>query len=71
MFWLFDDEENNIITGREVSVKEAGRITLTPDIITAKDPDTAPEEIQFMIVRQPQWGYIENIKPTTSLLVCC
>lgn len=59
-----DNSKPNIITGREVSVKEAGRITLTPDIITAKDPDTAPEEIQFMIVRQPQWGYIENIKPT-------
>ncbi|XP_071131154.1 FRAS1-related extracellular matrix protein 1-like [Mytilus edulis] len=59
-----DNSKPTIITGREVSVKEGGSITLTPDIITAKDPDTAPEEIQFMIVRQPQWGYIENIKPT-------
>lgn len=59
-----DNSKPTIITGKEVSVKEGGKITLTPDIITAKDPDTAPEEIQFMIVRQPQWGYLENIKPS-------
>lgn len=59
-----DNSKPTIITGREVSVKEGGTITLTPDIITAKDPDTDPEEIQFIVIRQPQWGFIENIKPS-------
>ncbi|KAJ8305475.1 hypothetical protein KUTeg_016020 [Tegillarca granosa] len=49
--------------GREVFVNESGSFTFTPDVVTAKDPDTAPEKISFMIVKQPQWGYVENVKP--------
>lgn len=46
-----------------IIVEEGMKFSLSPDYITAKDPDTEPESIQFVITNQPQWGYLENIKP--------
>ncbi|XP_062583418.1 FRAS1-related extracellular matrix protein 1-like [Saccostrea cucullata] len=58
-----DNSKPAIIKGLELVVNEGGSVTLTPDAVTAKDPDTDPEEISFVITKQPQWGYLENSKP--------
>ncbi|XP_052685461.1 FRAS1-related extracellular matrix protein 1-like isoform X2 [Crassostrea angulata] len=58
-----DNSKPAIIKGIELSVNEGGSVTLTPAAVTAKDPDTDPEEISFVITKQPQWGYLENLKP--------
>ena len=58
-----DNQKPNIITDVPIVVKEGERFVFAPNVITAKDPDTEPESIKFYITQQPQWGYIENIKP--------
>ncbi|XP_060082236.1 FRAS1-related extracellular matrix protein 1-like [Ylistrum balloti] len=58
-----DNSRPTIITGEQVQVPEGGSFEIVPDVLTAKDPDTPPEDIQFFIVNQPQWGYLENRKP--------
>lgn len=58
-----DNTKPAIIKGQGLLVNEGGSVTLTPDAVTAKDPDTDPEEIRFVITKQPQWGYLENSKP--------
>lgn len=58
-----DNQKPTIIAGLPIEVEEGKKFTLTPDHITAKDPDTEPESIQFVITNQPRWGYLENIKP--------
>ncbi|KAK3579867.1 hypothetical protein CHS0354_025772 [Potamilus streckersoni] len=58
-----DNQRPNVITVGPVRVNEGEKFTFSPDIITAKDPDSEPDEIKFLITKQPQWGYIENIKP--------
>ena len=42
---------------------EGGSVALNPATITAKDPDTDPDEIRFIVLRHPQWGFLENSKP--------
>lgn len=58
-----DNQKPIIIAGMPIIVEEGMKFSLSPDYITAKDPDTEPESIQFVITNQPQWGYLENIKP--------
>lgn len=58
-----DNQKPIIIAGMPIAVEEGMKFSLSPDYITAKDPDTDPEFIQFVITNQPQWGYLENIKP--------
>ena len=58
-----DNKKPTIITGDPIVVEEGMTFQFSPAVITAKDPDTEPESIQFFITKQPQWGYIENIKP--------
>lgn len=58
-----DNEKPIIIAGLPIHVNEGTKFVFTPDYITAKDPDTEPRSIQFVVTKQPQWGYLENIKP--------
>ena len=58
-----DNQKPIIIAGMPIVVDEGMKFNLSPDYITAKDPDTEPESIQFVITSQPQYGYLENIKP--------
>ncbi|XP_045159464.2 FRAS1-related extracellular matrix protein 1-like [Mercenaria mercenaria] len=58
-----DNQKPIIIAGMPIVVEEGMKFNLSPDYITAKDPDTEPESIQFVITSQPQYGYLENIKP--------
>lgn len=58
-----DNEKPIIIAGMPIEVTEGTKFVFTPDYITAKDPDTEPQSIQFVVTKQPQWGYLENIKP--------
>ena len=58
-----DNEKPIIIAGLPIQVDEGTKFVFTPDYITAKDPDTEPQSIQFVVTKQPQWGYLENIKP--------
>ncbi|KAK3090222.1 hypothetical protein FSP39_010172 [Pinctada imbricata] len=61
-----DNSKPIIITGQELAVNESSKISLTPAVITAKDPDTDPDEIRFIVLRHPQWGYLENSKTESS-----
>ncbi|KAL4235762.1 FRAS1-related extracellular matrix protein 1 [Mactra antiquata] len=58
-----DNQAPIIIAGMPIIVDEGKYFTLSPDYITAKDPDTEPESIEFVITKQPQYGYLENVKP--------
>lgn len=58
-----DNEKPIIIAGLPINVTEGTKFVFTPDYITAKDPDTIPSSIQFVVTKQPRWGYLENIKP--------
>lgn len=59
-----DNQQPTIISGDVIEVEEGQRFVFTPDFITAKDPDTEPEMIKFVITKQPRWGYLENVKPS-------
>lgn len=58
-----DNQTPIIIAGMPIIVEEGMKFILSPDFITAKDADTEPESIQFVITNQPKWGYLENVKP--------
>ena len=58
-----DNAKPAIVIGSQVRLDEGGSFKLVPDVLTAKDPDTQPEDIAFFIVQQPENGYIENVKP--------
>lgn len=58
-----DNQKPIIIAGLPIAVDEGTKFKFSPDFMTAKDSDTEPDLIKFVIIRQPQWGYLENIKP--------
>lgn len=53
-----------IIMGNPIFLDEGGTFRFTPGVLTAKDPDSEPGDIEFKVTKQPQFGYIENIKPS-------
>lgn len=61
-----DNQKPIIISGDVIEVEEGQQFVFTPDIITVKDPDTEPEMIKFVITKQPRWGYLENLTPSTG-----
>ena len=61
-----DNQKPTIIFGGSIEIEEGHKFVFTPDIITVKDPDTEPEMIKFVITKQPRWGYLENVKPSSG-----
>uniref|UniRef100_A0A0L8GW04 Cadherin domain-containing protein n=3 Tax=Octopus bimaculoides TaxID=37653 RepID=A0A0L8GW04_OCTBM len=59
-----DNQKPNILSGNQILLQEGSTFVVTVENLNAEDIDTLPRNIRFMIVKQPQWGYLENTKPT-------
>lgn len=45
-------------------VDEGFSAALTINHLSATDPDTAADDLEFVLVSPPQFGYLENILPS-------
>lgn len=52
--------------GSPILVAEGESFRFSRDVLSVTDPDSKTKTIQFMITTQPQWGYIENTKPSAG-----
>uniref|UniRef100_A0A8B9NTL9 FRAS1 related extracellular matrix 1 n=1 Tax=Apteryx owenii TaxID=8824 RepID=A0A8B9NTL9_APTOW len=59
-----DNQPPSIITGARFVVEEGSSAALTANHLFATDPDTAADDLEFVLVSPPQFGYIENILPS-------
>lgn len=53
-----------IRVGSPMLVAEGESFRFSREVLSVTDPDSKTKTIQFMITEQPQWGYIENTKPS-------
>ena len=53
-----------IRVGSPILVAEGESFRFSRDVLSVTDPDSKTKTIQFMITKQPQWGFIENTKPS-------
>ncbi|XP_064624368.1 FRAS1-related extracellular matrix protein 1-like isoform X2 [Lineus longissimus] len=58
-----NDRAPKIVLGNPLIVKEGGMSPITFDILGAQDVDSKSEELTFLIVKQPEWGFVENTRP--------
>ncbi|GFR64512.1 FRAS1-related extracellular matrix protein 1, partial [Elysia marginata] len=58
-----NNQKPTILLGSPVFVAEGESFRFSDEVLKVSDPDSKTKEIQFMITRQPQWGFIENTKP--------
>ncbi|XP_060221768.1 FRAS1-related extracellular matrix protein 1 isoform X2 [Meriones unguiculatus] len=61
-----DNQPPSIIIGRMFIVDEGSSAALTTYHLTATDPDTAPDDLEFVLVSHPQFGYLENTLPSAG-----
>ncbi|NXW89537.1 FREM1 protein, partial [Alopecoenas beccarii] len=59
-----DNQPPSIATGARFVVEEGSSAALTTNHLFATDPDTPAEDLEFVLVSPPQFGYIENILPS-------
>ncbi|NXA48206.1 FREM1 protein, partial [Nothocercus julius] len=59
-----DNQAPSITTGARFVVEEGSSAALTAKHLFATDPDTAADDLEFVLVSPPQFGYIENILPS-------
>ncbi|NXD25972.1 FREM1 protein, partial [Spelaeornis formosus] len=59
-----DNQPPSIATGASFVVEEGSSAALTTNHLFAIDPDTTADELEFVLVSPPQFGYIENILPS-------
>ncbi|XP_062455753.1 FRAS1-related extracellular matrix protein 1-like [Rhea pennata] len=59
-----DNQPPSITTGARFVVEEGSSAALTANHLFASDPDTAIDDLEFVLVSPPQYGYIENILPS-------
>ncbi|XP_042310518.1 FRAS1-related extracellular matrix protein 1 isoform X3 [Sceloporus undulatus] len=59
-----DNQAPSISTGAIFIVDEGSKATITINHLYATDPDTEDDDLQFVLVSPPQFGYIENILPS-------
>lgn len=52
--------------GSPILVAEGESFRFSRDVLSVTDPDSKTKTIQLMITQQPQWGYIENTKPSAG-----
>lgn len=50
--------------GARFVVEEGSSTALTSNHLFATDPDTSADDLEFVLVSPPQFGYIENILPS-------
>ncbi|NWY42503.1 FREM1 protein, partial [Sylvia atricapilla] len=59
-----DNQPPSIATGASFVVEEGSSAALTTSHLFATDPDTTADDLEFVLVSPPQFGYIENILPS-------
>ncbi|NXE98922.1 FREM1 protein, partial [Menura novaehollandiae] len=59
-----DNQPPSIATGASLVVEEGSSAALTTNHFFATDPDTTADDLEFVLVSPPQFGYIENILPS-------
>ncbi|XP_039585926.1 FRAS1-related extracellular matrix protein 1 [Passer montanus] len=59
-----DNEPPSAVTGASFVVEEGSSAALTTKHLFATDPDTAADDLEFVLVSPPQFGFIENILPS-------
>ncbi|RMC19340.1 hypothetical protein DUI87_03949 [Hirundo rustica rustica] len=59
-----DNQPPSIATGTSFAVEEGSSAALTTNHLFATDPDTTADDLEFVLVSPPQFGYIENILPS-------
>ncbi|XP_054666584.1 FRAS1-related extracellular matrix protein 1 isoform X1 [Grus americana] len=59
-----DNQPPSIATGARFVVEEGSSAALTTNHLFATDPDTTADDLEFVLVSPPQFGYIENILPS-------
>ncbi|NXM95749.1 FREM1 protein, partial [Sylvia borin] len=59
-----DNQPPSIATGASFAVEEGSSAALTTNHLFATDPDTTADDLEFVLVSPPQYGYIENILPS-------
>nr|XP_038026307.1 FRAS1-related extracellular matrix protein 1 isoform X11 [Anas platyrhynchos] len=59
-----DNQPPSIATGARFVVEEGSSAALTINHLFATDPDTTADDLEFVLVSPPQFGYIENILPS-------
>ncbi|XP_070564197.1 FRAS1-related extracellular matrix protein 1-like [Ptychodera flava] len=59
-----DNRAPVLALGDILQVPEGGQQALTSNVLRVDDSDTVAHNIGIVIVRQPQWGFLENIQPS-------
>nr|XP_023676697.1 FRAS1-related extracellular matrix protein 1 [Paramormyrops kingsleyae] len=59
-----DNQAPSLITGEVFVVDEGASASITVAHLRVSDVDTPLEELEFILVSPPQFGYIENILPS-------
>jgi hypothetical protein len=59
-----NDRSPKVVLGNPLIVKEGGISPITFDILGAQDVDSKSEELIFLIQKQPEWGFVENTRPS-------
>ncbi|KFV14544.1 FRAS1-related extracellular matrix protein 1, partial [Tauraco erythrolophus] len=59
-----DNQPPSITTGARFVVEEGSSAALTTSHLFATDPDTTADDLEFVLVSPPQFGYIENVLPS-------
>ncbi|XP_010114485.1 PREDICTED: FRAS1-related extracellular matrix protein 1 [Chlamydotis macqueenii] len=59
-----DNQPPSIATGARFVVEEGASAALTTNHLFATDPDTTADDLEFVLVSPPQFGYVENILPS-------
>ncbi|KAB5559145.1 hypothetical protein PHYPO_G00025590 [Pangasianodon hypophthalmus] len=54
----------SIIIGKMLVVDEGSAVCLCGDLLTATDPDTKPDHLNFFLEIPPQYGFLENTLPS-------
>uniref|UniRef100_A0A8C9AAX8 FRAS1-related extracellular matrix protein 1 n=1 Tax=Prolemur simus TaxID=1328070 RepID=A0A8C9AAX8_PROSS len=61
-----DNQPPSIVIGTVFLVEEGFSAALTIYHLSATDPDTAADDLEFVLVSPPQFGYLENTLPSAG-----
>uniref|UniRef100_A0A8C0WGN4 FRAS1-related extracellular matrix protein 1 n=1 Tax=Castor canadensis TaxID=51338 RepID=A0A8C0WGN4_CASCN len=61
-----DNQPPSVAIGTMLMVDEGFSATLTINHLSATDPDTAADDLEFVLVSPPQFGYLENTLPSAG-----
>ncbi|XP_012925197.1 FRAS1-related extracellular matrix protein 1 isoform X2 [Heterocephalus glaber] len=61
-----DNQPPSIAIGSMFVVDEGSSVALTIHHLSATDPDTVADDLEFVLVSPPQFGYLENTLPSVG-----